>query len=101
MTMQKQAVLNLMGLARRASRLVTGDNLVLGAIRSREAKLVYVANDASANTRKKFSDKSSYYEVPLVTEFSKMELSQAIGSDRSIIAVVDAGFAKKMQQLLT
>ena len=30
-----------------------------------------------------------------------MELSQAIGSDRSIIAVVDAGFAKKMQQLLT
>ena len=101
MTMQNQAVLNLLGLARRASRLVTGDNLVLGAIRSREAKLVYVANDASANTRKKFSDKSSYYEVPLVTEFSKMELSQAIGSDRSIIAVVDAGFAKKMQQLLT
>ncbi|MDT8950131.1 YlxQ-related RNA-binding protein [Lacticaseibacillus paracasei] len=99
--MQKQDVLNLLGLARRASRLVTGDNLVLGAIRSREAKLVYVANDASANTRKKFSDKSSYYEVPLVTEFSKMELSQAIGSDRSIIAVVDAGFAKKMQQLLT
>ena len=99
--MQKQAVLNLLGLASRASRLVTGDNLVLGAIRSREAKLVYVANDASANTRKKFSDKSSYYEVPLVTEFSKMELSQAIGSDRSIIAVVDAGFAKKMQQLLT
>ncbi|NOS34925.1 50S ribosomal protein L7, partial [Acinetobacter baumannii] len=51
--MQKQAVLNLLGLARRASRLVTGDNLVLGAIRSREAKLVYVANDASANTLKK------------------------------------------------
>ena len=30
-TMQKQAVLNLLGLARRASRLVTGDNLVLGS----------------------------------------------------------------------
>ncbi|HAJ53723.1 MAG TPA: 50S ribosomal protein L7, partial [Lactobacillus sp.] len=35
------------------------------------------------------------------TVFSKMDLSQAIGSDRSIIAVADAGFAKKMQELLT
>ncbi|KMO58564.1 50S ribosomal protein L7, partial [Lacticaseibacillus rhamnosus] len=55
--MQKQAVLNLLGLARRASRLTTGDQLVLSAIRSGEAKLVFVASDASANTRKKFSDK--------------------------------------------
>ncbi|QVI33557.1 50S ribosomal protein L7 [Lacticaseibacillus chiayiensis] len=99
--MQKQAVLKLLGLARRASRLTTGDQLVLGAIRSGDAKLVFVASDASANTRKKFSDKSSYYKVPLVTVFSKMDLSQAIGSDRSIIAVADAGFAKKMQELLT
>lgn len=99
--MQKQAVLNLLGLARRASRLTTGDQLVLSAIRSGEAKLVFVARDASANTRKKFSDKSSYYQVPLVTMFSKMDLSQAIGSDRAMIAVTDAGFAKKMQELLT
>ncbi len=98
--MQKQAVLNLLGLARRASRLTTGDQLVLSAIRSGEAKLVFVASDASANTRK-FSDKSSYYQVPLVTMFSKMDLSQAIGSDRAMIAVTDAGFAKKMQELLT
>ncbi|WP_368297602.1 YlxQ-related RNA-binding protein [Lacticaseibacillus rhamnosus] len=99
--MQKQAVLNLLGLARRASRLTTGDQLVLSAIRSGEAKLFFVASDASANTRKKFSDKSSYYQVPLVTMFSKMDLSQAIGSDRAMIAVTDAGFAKKMQELLT
>ena len=99
--MQKQAVLNLLGLARRASRLTTGDQFVLSAILTGEAKLVFVASDASANTRKKFSDKSSYYQVPLVTMFSKMDLSQAIGSDRAMIAVTDAGFAKKMQELLT
>ncbi len=51
--MNKQQALNLLGLAQRANRLTAGEGFVLAAIRDQSAKLVLVASDASANTRKK------------------------------------------------
>lgn len=44
--------LSRLGLAMRAGKVVTGDEIVLKAIRSSEAKLVMLAADASANTQK-------------------------------------------------
>ncbi|WP_125704316.1 L7Ae/L30e/S12e/Gadd45 family ribosomal protein [Lacticaseibacillus daqingensis] len=99
--MTKEQALNLLGLAQRARRLTTGETFVLGAIRDSSAKLVLVASDASANTKKKFTDKSSFYEIPLVDSLTTMELSHAIGAKRSLIAVCDIGFAKKLLKLLT
>lgn len=51
--MAKEKVLNLLGLAMRAGKLVTGEELTIGDIRSNKAKFVFVAGDASENTRKK------------------------------------------------
>lgn len=39
-------VLNLLGLARRASKLVTGQELVLSRIRSNKVNIVFVASDS-------------------------------------------------------
>ncbi|WP_461224282.1 L7Ae/L30e/S12e/Gadd45 family ribosomal protein [Lacticaseibacillus suihuaensis] len=99
--MTQEQALNLLGLAKRADRLVTGESFVLGAIRDQSAKLVLVASDASANTHKKFTDKSSFYEIPLVDSLTTGQLSHAIGAKRSLIAVCDTGFAKKLLKLLT
>ena len=49
--------LSYLGLAMRAGKIVTGDEAVLKAVRSSEAKLVVLAGDASDNTQKKFRDK--------------------------------------------
>jgi ribosomal protein L7Ae-like RNA K-turn-binding protein len=49
----KQKILNMLGLARRAGKLVTGEELVVDEVRKQKAKLVFVASDASENTRKK------------------------------------------------
>lgn len=46
--------LSRLGLATRAGKLISGEEIVLKAIRSGEAKLVLLAGDASDNTRKKF-----------------------------------------------
>ncbi|MFD1394039.1 L7Ae/L30e/S12e/Gadd45 family ribosomal protein [Lacticaseibacillus jixianensis] len=99
--MTKQQALNLLGLAQRASRLTAGEGFVLAAIRDHSAKLVLVASDASANTRKKFSDKGSFYQVPVNFSLTSLELSSAIGRQRSVIAVQDRGFAEKLVKLLT
>lgn len=91
----KNKVFSNLGLAMRAGKLVTGDESVLEAVRSGEAKLVVVAEDASDNTRKKIADKCSYYEVPLFVYGSRNELGGSIGKpERVVMAVTDAGFAK-------
>ena len=96
----EQKIMNLLGLAMRAGKLVSGEELTLNDIRKQQVKLVFVAADASANTVKKIQDKSSYYKVPCTNQFTTNDLSQAIGRSRMIIGVKDQGFAKKMRELL-
>lgn len=94
MTMKNNSPLSCLGLAMRAGKLVTGDELVLQAIRSGKAKLVVVAADASPRTQKKFRDKCSHYQIPLVECGSRYELGASIGKkERVIVAVNDPGFA--------
>lgn len=85
---------NQLGLATRAGKLVTGDELVLKTIRSSEAKLVIVAGDASSNTRKKFRDKCATYKVPLMIGFDRERLGTSVGRpERVVLALTDQGFA--------
>lgn len=83
----------------RAGKLVTGDEGVLKAIRSGDAKLVIIAEDASPNTRKKFQDKCLFYGVPLMEVGTKAELGGSIGKEmRVILGVLDGGFAHMLQK---
>jgi ribosomal protein L7Ae-like RNA K-turn-binding protein len=90
-----------LGLANRARKVISGEELVLKEIRSGKAKLVLLASDASANTAKRITDKTNYYKVPLKTVETRQELGHAIGRDeRVVVAVLDEGFAKKLQSML-
>ncbi|UKS29846.1 ribosomal L7Ae/L30e/S12e/Gadd45 family protein [Paenibacillus sp. HWE-109] len=91
--------LSQLGLAMRAGKLVTGDEGVFKAIRGGEAKLVIMAEDASANTRKKFQDKCQFYGVKLLEIGTKYELGRSIGKEmRVTIGVLDGGFAQMLQK---
>lgn len=96
----EQKILNLLGIARRAGRLLSGEEMVIEAIRKQKPTLVIVASDASQNTLKRIKDKSTYYHVPCIELATRLQLSQAIGQQRSVIALTDVGFAKKIKQLL-
>ncbi len=50
---KRQKILNLLGLAQRAGRLVSGEDLVVEAIQKGQAKLVFLAEDAAGNLSKK------------------------------------------------
>ncbi|AYC30775.1 YlxQ family RNA-binding protein [Paenisporosarcina cavernae] len=99
--MKEQAILQTLGLATRARMLITGEELVLKEIRSNKAKIVILAKDASENTRKKFSDKCSFYNVELHEFSDRYTLGHATGKEaRVALAITDAGFAKKLSGLL-
>ena len=93
----KEKLLGTLGLCQRAGKLKSGEFAVLEAIRRKTAVMVIVSNDASDNTKKEFSDKCSYYKVPIYFYGNMDELGHAIGKDvRTSLAITDAGFAKTL-----
>ncbi|MBC5636002.1 ribosomal L7Ae/L30e/S12e/Gadd45 family protein [Ornithinibacillus sp. BX22] len=98
----KSNYLNIIGIAFRAGKCSTGEETIVKDIQKTRAKLVLIANDVGPQTRKKLTDKCHTYGVPYVIVSDDREtLSNAIGkSHRVAIAILDDGFANKLESLL-
>ena len=90
--------LQLLSLIKKANKLITGEEFVTDAIRKKKIYLVFLASDAGVNTTKKITDKTKYYEVPLVNTYTSDELSSAIGKKRMVIGITDLGFATSIKK---
>ena len=91
--MKTNRALSLLGLAMKAGQLVSGEFLTEKAVKSMKATLVIVAEDASDNTKKMFTNMCTYYDVPLYFWGKKEDLGAAIGREyRASLALTDAGF---------
>lgn len=98
---QRHKVLQTIGLATRARRLVSGEDVCQRQLRAGKGKLCIVAEDASDNTKKRFSDMCSYRNVEIVFFGQKEELGKFTGKEiRTVIVITDDGFAKKIRELL-
>ena len=93
--MNQNNIYAMIGMAMKAGSVVSGEVACESAVKSMKAHLVIVPTDASFNTKKLFSNKTTFYGVPYVEFGTKNELGHAIGKDmRSSIALTDEGFAK-------
>ena len=94
-------LLSMISLAKKAGKLVTGEEGCEKAIQKGAAHVVLVATDASDNTKKKFTNKATHYKVPILSLFTKEIMGQNIGAaSRATIVVADEGFAKKILDLV-
>ena len=93
--------LNLLGLANVAKGIVSGETLIK-SIAANETKLVVIANDASANTKKKITDKCHFYHVDYFIVDENIEtISKAVGkNNRVALGITNQGFAKKIKELI-
>ncbi|EOT46949.1 MULTISPECIES: YlxQ-related RNA-binding protein [Enterococcus] len=99
--MNKQKAKNMLGLAMRAGKIISGEELVLRDIRQQKVPLVFVASDASQNTQKKIKDKGKFYHATVLDSFTADEIIQSIGKPRMVVGVVDHGFARRIKELLS
>lgn len=91
-----------LGLAARARKLVTGEELVIKGIQNRQILLVIISQDASDRTLKKTTDKCKTYGIPWVQFGDRNLLGAAIGKGpRVIIGITDSGFSNRLQQLIS
>ncbi|NLC41501.1 MAG: 50S ribosomal protein L7ae [Erysipelothrix sp.] len=87
-------VLNRLGISQAAGKLASGEQ-VMKSIRSKDAKLVIIASDASDRTKKQLTNKCTFYNIQFVISFTIAELSHAIGkTNRVAVSILDSRFAK-------
>ncbi|MCM3732126.1 YlxQ family RNA-binding protein [Fictibacillus nanhaiensis] len=92
---------NFLGIAARAGKVISGEELVVKSIQKQNAKIVLLSKDASENTKKKVTDKCLFYNIDYVWIEDRNVLGKAIGKEqRVVVAVNDQGFSKRLKELL-
>lgn len=88
-------MLSYIGLATKAGKVSSGEFSTEKAVKDGKARLVIVAEDASDNTKKMFTNMCSFYQVPICFISAKEILGHAMGKQiRASLSVNDEGFAK-------
>lgn len=92
-------IAQLLGLAQRAGKIVSGEEMIEKAFKQDKVKLLVLASDASEATKKNYQHLASKYNKPCYTVMEKQALGQAIGkNERAAIALLDVGFAKAFEK---
>ena len=93
--MSQDSILSMIGLAKRAGKVVSGEFSTEKAVKENKAKLVIVSEDASNNTKKLFSKKCFFYSIPVIMYSDKVSLGHSIGQElRTSVGIIDEDFAK-------
>ncbi len=87
-------ILSLIGMARGAGKITSGESQVEAMLKKKKGYLLIFAEDAqSAQT--KYGQWAGDLKIPILILGTKQELGIALGlSPRSVILVMDHGFAK-------
>lgn len=107
MTEDQTKVISLIGMAKKAGKLLSGSERVLEGVRmggKNGVKLLLCSADASQNTVKRITNASLFYKIPFYKLWiDKTELARITGSDSlvSIVGVTDEGFCRAMTERLS
>lgn len=93
--------LSLLSICQKAGRLSSGEFACEKSLQKGLSYLIIIAEDAADNTKKKFTNKCYFYNVPVAIFQPKDELSRTIGKvNRSVLSINDFGFANKIKEYL-
>lgn len=94
-------ILSLLGLAKRAGKLVLGTDFVCERMANGEIHYIFVASDSSNNTLDKIEHKAYFYKVEINKAYTTKELNASIGEDNiKVIGIIDTGFSKKIKEIV-
>lgn len=94
-------VLSMVSLATKAGKTVSGEFSVEKSVKDGRAKIVIVSAEASDNTKKKFTDMCTFYNVPVYFYGTKEKLGHYMGKEfRASMAVLDDGFKDALEKQL-
>ena len=94
-------IYSFLGLAKKAGKLLSGDETCERAIKSEKVYLAIVSEDASDNTKKKFVDICGYRDVEIRIFGEKELIGRYTGKEiRSVVVILEQGFAKRLIEMI-
>lgn len=100
--MEKNKILSMLGLARRAGRLSMGHDTALSAVLDGKAEMLIFASDTSSRLRREFETamKKRNISIPVFNaDITISEIHYSCGYKAGVIAVNDENFSKKIISL--
>lgn len=94
-------ILSLLGLCRRAGKLIIGADPSIDSVNKGRAKLLLYANDFSKNSLKPVLTAAHESNTKILgINRTKEEISLSVGKLCGVLAVEDKGFADKLETLI-
>lgn len=94
-------IYSFIGLARRANKLIYGDETCERLLKSGKVKLIIVAGNASLNTKKKYENACFHRNVEIRMFGTKELLGKFIGKRiSSVVAILDIGFSNNLMKMI-
>ena len=103
--MEEDKLFGMLGLARRAGRVVIGTEQVSVSLSKRgnaKPALVLISDEASDGAKKKITCKCEFYKVEcLILKIEMSELGRILGKSYApvVVGVTDEGFARRIREL--
>lgn len=94
----REKILSMLGMARRAGKLSTGFEAVKESVKRKKAKLILCSCDLSAKTVKELEFAAKNFVTVITTDFSMTDISIAVGTKTGCVALCDRGFAEAVNQ---
>ena len=94
-----EKVYRMLGLAKRAGKICSGEKGCKDAIRFGKSCLIILASDTGVNTSKNIKDSCKFYNVPIYVLGTMAELGHSVGHEfNAVLSVNDPGFAKTIEK---
>lgn len=100
--MNTNKFLSMLGLSRRAGQVTIGTPLVTGLLPTGKMRVVFYTADASANTKKRITDKCRFYNVKCIElQIPSSEIGHIVGmkSTVCVVGITDDNFSKQLLSL--
>lgn len=100
--MKQDAILSVIGLARRANKVAIGFDVISQKAREGSVRLILLAKDCSEATKQAYINKCRYYQIPYEEYGTTETIGKSVGKQKiAAVALCDEGFAallyKKMR----
>ena len=94
-------VYQMLGITANSGSVVSGEFSTEKAVKTGQAYLVIVSEEASENTKKKFENMTDFYKVPIYIFGTKEDLGRCIGKEfRASLAITDENLANAVETKL-
>ena len=88
-------ILNILGLAYKARKVVLGEEVLN---RISKVRLMFLASDLSEKSRERYEKKCFHYNIEHIDSYDCIQLSEALGRNNiKVIGITDDGFATSIK----